>query len=234
MSLWRRIRAEAAGAWRSLRYDLGRRPDEAPAGGPDMTSTGMNTFGGHSMVMPAGLGDPVQAGGPRRAPRRALAISALGLLTVVGATAAYLAVANGLMSALSDQPAAAGTLAPAPAPADAAIGSGPAARRKPTARTVPASPAAPTTGAPQLGGSAGALVPHRTGPVRTVKPTNPECACNVPPVPTPTAPTASPSPTPSSSDPASADPSPTGSPADSDQSPEPSGSPEGRHRRHRY
>ena len=48
MSLWRRTSTEMAGAWRSLRYDMGRRPSEPPAGGPDVTSTGMCTFGGQA------------------------------------------------------------------------------------------------------------------------------------------------------------------------------------------
>lgn len=50
MSVWRRTRNEVAGAWRSLRYDLSRRPEpgvtRAAAPAPDVTSTGMSTFGG--------------------------------------------------------------------------------------------------------------------------------------------------------------------------------------------
>ena len=98
-----------AGAWRSLRYDMGRRPSEPPAGGPDVTSTGMNTFGGTQWDFarsrprcrsPAGR--PRRAGGP-------LLVSAFGLLTVLGAAGAYLVVVNGLVPLRGQTPAAAGT-----------------------------------------------------------------------------------------------------------------------------
>ena len=78
MSVLRRVRAEVSGALRSVRYDMGRRPAEPPADGPDVTSTGMNTFGG--------LTAEESAGTPKtRVPRRAVLVTALGVLTIVGA-----------------------------------------------------------------------------------------------------------------------------------------------------
>jgi len=224
MSLLRRTRGELAGAWRSLRYDLGRRPAEPPAGGPDVTSTGMNTFAGHLLVE-----EPPTGYEQQRPPRRALAVSALGLLTVVGAAGAYLAVVNGLGPIAAETPAAADTFAVRPAvSAKAEIGPGPA-RRAP--RPAATGTVAATTAATQAEAERPAPLPQPPGrtspisPVRTTKPTNTECQCN-PPVPTPTAPTSSPSPTPSG-DPA--DPSETPAPGESsatpDESVEPSESP---------
>jgi hypothetical protein len=187
----------------------------------------MCTFGGQSVDLSA-----VAGVGRRTSPRRALAVSALGVLTVVGATAAYLGVVNGLMPALADRPAAAGTVAPPDLNADAGIGSGPTQIRKPRVR--PISPDPDRTGVPAPRESVVPPAARRAGPFRTVKPTSPGCPCT-PPVPTPTAPTVAPSPTPSASDPSSsAEPSPSESSADPDESPEPDASPEGRHRRHRY
>jgi hypothetical protein len=234
MSLLRRTRGELAGAWRSLRYDLGRQPAEPPAGGPDVTSTGMNTFGGHVLAEEPPTGHERH----RPPPRRALAVSVLGLLTVVGAAGAYLAVVNGLGSIAPERPAAADTFPVRPAvTSDAEIGSGPAprpgrpAKRTATATSPATSPAAagPVEAAqvPPLPG-----VPAATpgvGPVRTTKPTSTECKCN-PPVPTPTAPTSSPSPTPSA-DPSG--PSETPLPSESSATPDESAEPRDS-RRHRY
>lgn len=173
MSLWRRTRTEAAGVWRSLRYDLGRRPSEPPGDGPDVTSTGMNTFGGQ----------PVE---PAPAPRgRALAVSAFGLLTVAGATGAYLAVANGLVPLLDESPAAAGTLPATSATANSGIGAGPAPHK---ARTTEkrAKPEQQPAAAFTRSGETTATAHH--APPRTTKPIKPKCPCGTPPAPTPTAP----------------------------------------------
>lgn len=232
MSLWRRTRSEVAGVWRSLRYDLGRRPAEPPAEGPDVTSTGMCTFGGL-----ADLGEPSSQISPagRRPPRRAVAVSAFGLLTVVGAAGAYLAVVNGLGSLLNEQSAAAGTLPPVPAAtSDSGIGSGPAVRRRPHARIAPAPAPAPTAAGRTAPGLARTMVapPARpVGPVRRTKMASPACGCGQPPVPTPTAPTSSPSPTPSETASTSDSPAPGESSATPGESPEPSTSAEGRHHR---
>jgi hypothetical protein len=225
-----------AGAWRSLRYDMGRRPVEPPAGGPDVTSTGMYTFGGQGWDFgsePIELPVAGRAPEPRRQPRRAALVSALGLLTVLGAAGAYLVVVNGLVPLRDEKPAAAGTVAPAvPAViadsgiADSGIGSSTPLPRRHRSRvaTDPASPAP----APVAGGAGGAATmppPATTRPVRTVKPTTPECVCNHPPVPTPTAPASAPSPTPSASASPSSSPSDTPSAGDSSgtsgESPEP-------------
>ncbi|MBU2665624.1 hypothetical protein KOI35_19115 [Actinoplanes bogorensis] len=239
MSLLRRTRTEVAGAWRSLRYDMGKTPGEPPAGGPDVTSTGMGTFGIDLPVDPA----PVPAA---RKPRRAMAVTAFGTLTVVGAAGAYLAVVNGLGSIMSESTAVAGTAPPRVA-VTTAVGMGPssspvrvpagaAAPGRTTVTTTAAAPPpvpAPTDPAPPR-----AAAPPAPGdtPIRPAKPTKTECHCK-PPVPTPTAPSESPSPTPSpspsvSSDPGSTDPSPSES-ADPGDSASPSASAHGRrHKRH--
>lgn len=234
MSLWRRTRSEVAGAWRSFRYDVGRRPADPPAEGPDVTSTGMCTFGGQT-----GVSEPFSQipKARRHPPRRAAAVSAFGLLTVIGAAGAYLAVVNGLGSLLNEQTAAAGTLPPVPAAtSDSRIGSGPAAHR-PHPRKVPAPVHAPATAG---GVPAGATVPGlaRTsvggparpgGQVRTKKTVNRKCGCPNPPVPTPTAPSSSPSPVPSESSAPSDSPTPGESSATSGESPELDGNHWSRH-----
>ncbi len=104
MSLWRRTRTEMAGAWRSLRYDMGRRPAStgtpAAAPAPDVTSTGMSTFGG----APAADAHTGQHG-YARPPRRTAAVAAFGVLAVVGAAGSYFAVVNGLGAMFGERPA---------------------------------------------------------------------------------------------------------------------------------
>ncbi len=238
MSLLRRTRAEVAGALRSLRYDLGKHPVEPPAGGPDMTSTGLSTFGGLPIEEPSS-----GYAGRRRPPRRALAVSALGLLTVAGAAGAYLAVVNGLGAPAPEQPAAADTFPARPAAtSNAEIGAGPAVAVTSDGRiTVTAT----TPDGRVVTGQAPAPLPptavspratKNVSPVRTRIPTSPECKCD-PPVPTPTAPTTSPSPTPSTSpsDPGRpSEPEPSESSATPDESAEPSQSPQARRHRHRH
>jgi len=266
MSVWRRTHKEAAGAWRSLRYDMGRRPADPPAGGPDVTSTGMNTFGGTSWdfdpgptEMPvAGRMPPPRRRTPRRrTPRRAVAVSSLGLLTVVGAAAAYLVAVNGLVPIRDEGPAAAGTLPPATA--EAVLGRAKTAHRalRITSSQDPApTPVSPhpvqgaeraaqgaeraaqgakraAQGAKRAAQGAKRAEPkplRKMSPLRTIKPTKPKCDCDHPPVPTPTAPASAPSPTPS------APTSPPTSASSPDESGNPSESPEPRmrphHRRH--
>ncbi|RSM64996.1 hypothetical protein DMB66_18185, partial [Actinoplanes sp. ATCC 53533] len=108
MTLWRKARTEVAGAWRSMRYDLGRPEPDADvpgpgtgAGYPDVTSTGLSTFGGAGLT--GGL--RTSYGGqlvPR--PRRLAAVSAFGVLAVAGAAGSYLAVVNGIGALVGDQP----------------------------------------------------------------------------------------------------------------------------------
>jgi hypothetical protein len=241
MSVWRRTRTEAAGAWRSLRYDMGRRPSDPPAGGPDVTSTGMNTFGGAPWEFgPEPTEMPVAGRMPaprRRSPRRAVAVSALGLLTVVGAAGAYLVVVNGLVPIRDEGPAAAATLPPATAEA----GLGPSTKAPRALRINSATDPSPIVAPPrpaqtpaQKQGPA-PEPPRKANPFRTINPTKPVCGCDHPPVPTPTAPASAPSATPS----APTSPSASASSSDADPTDEPSESPEprknqkpGHHRRH--
>lgn len=210
MSLWRRTRDEMAGAWRSLRYDMGRRTDDdarddAPA--PDVTCTGMSTFG----VPPAGS---LRTGpdGPVRPPRGLVAVSAFGVLTVVGAAGSYFAVVNGLGSLLRESPSAPGPYPLAAAApdgrgdgdVDSVAGMGRGAASVPgVARTMPVPPTLLSAPPPvQLPASPGGV------PVRSAQPEKtgePDCDCLTPPVPTPTAP---PSPSPDPSPSASAEPTP--------------------------
>ena len=228
MSLLRKTRAEMAGAWRSLRYDLGRRPAEPETAGPDVTSTGMNTFGG--VILPDAA-SRVPAGAPGRPPRRAAAVTMLGVLTVGGAAGAYLAVVNGLGSLMAETSAAADTFPPAPPAVTVGVGSAPR----------PAKPA------PVRAGHTAA--PHRTAvvartvapirrpaaasrPVRTAKPTSTDCDCRQPPVPTPTAPTSPVPVPPATSVSASTDPSPSEPAATTPASAEPSETSDNPLRRH--
>jgi hypothetical protein len=243
MSLLRRVRAEWSGALRSVRYDMGQRPVEPPSSGPDMTSTGMNTFGG---LMAEDAAKTPRA----RMPRRAALVTALGVLTVVGAAGAYLGVVNGLGSMLNTSQAEAGTVPSQQStdPPNSGIGRGPAKAKNPlnpggatpaplmtpTDPAAPADRAADTAAAAAAGTAAGAAATggRDASPIRTTNPTKGECVCNPPPVPTPTAPASSgygvPSGSPSPSD--SAYPSPSEPSATPDDSAEPSDSPQARHR----
>jgi hypothetical protein len=210
MSLWRRTRTEVAGAWRSLRYDMGRRPVEPPAPpttGMDVTSTGMHTFGG-----PVGdLTGTYDEDLPRR-PRRLAAVSAFAVLALAGGVGSYFAVVHGL------GPALAGEQPPHP-PADALAAVKPAAARP--AENEGMGRGKPVLTAPQVVRTTvpAAVVPVTPVPAtRKTKPAT-ECDCPHPPVPTPTAPSGSPSPTPSAS--ATASPSASATSA----SPSASGSP---------
>jgi hypothetical protein len=227
MNLWRTTRTEAAGAWRSLRYDMSKRDTDRrqPASEPgvtvrpDVTSTGMSTFGGPVDDLST---DYAEFGRP---PRRMVAVSVFALLTVAGAAGSYFAVVNGLGSLLRDKPATAeaypmAAAAPtAGAGATTGIGRGAAAPRAvvrhagvPTATaTTPAAVPPTTVAAPPP------APPRRTVPERAARPARSTCACLTPPVPTPTGPSTSPK----------ATPSPTASPSrsgDPSVSPTPSGS----------
>ena len=210
MKLWRSLRTELAGAWRSLRYDLGRRapvPDSgAGAEGPDVTCTGMSTFG---VPIPAD---------DRPLRRPLLVVSLFLLLAAVGAAASYLAVVGGLGALLRDGPAPPRPYPIAAAPPEtgsmsstdlgrsgghaAAPGTEPAGTRT----AVPAADPAPQ--------------PTEKAPAETASPApaRPEIG-TPPPVPTPTAPSADPHP--------SAGPSPSPAPSPSDSpSATPSSSPD--------
>jgi hypothetical protein len=240
MRLWRRARNEVAGAWRSLRYDLGRRPASDTAAGAtpagDVTSTGMSTFGG---VPAADLRTGYDT--HPRSPRRTTAVAAFGALTVVGAAGSYFAVVNGLGAVLGERPAGAQAypLAAAAPPgetppvADANSGMGHGSAPRAAGTTAVAVP----TRAVALPGTAPAparTTPRRTEPARPGTPTGEDCDCLTPPVPTPTAPPP-PSPTPSAGDPPDPEPSPTTATPSDTPSAGPSGTTGGhqpeRHRR---
>ena len=240
MSLLRRVRAEWSGALRSVRYDMGRRPVEPPSRGPDMTSTGMNTFGGPIMADEPGT---PRSRVPR--PRRAALVTALGVLTVLGAAGAYLGVVNGLGSILNTSQAEAGTVpSTSTYSPDSGIGSGPPKAKNqlkagvrapmPAVTPTPTDPHAPVSvGGAVVGGAT--VTGRNASPIRTTNPTKGECACSPPPVPTPTAPASSgygePSASPSPSPSTGADPSPSETSATPGDSAEPSDTPQARHRR---
>ncbi|WP_436522088.1 hypothetical protein [Actinoplanes sp. HUAS TT8] len=191
MSLWRRMRGELAGAWRSVRYDLRGRPGERPEG-PDVTSTGLSTFPGSLMewrtVPPETNATP---------PRRFVAVSALCLLALVGAIGSYLLVTRGLAAA-DDRPEAAPAVPAAPAPPAVETPVDPATSTPddaigPPSRPKTVRPAPTTTDAPppeptktDMSGTAPQRATTHRPPVTT-----PECDCVTPPVPTPTVPSPS-------------------------------------------
>lgn len=251
MNLWRKTRSEVAGAWRSVRYDLGRRPapPAPPATEPaDVTSTGMSTFGGMTGVHPD-TGDrwsPDAAGydqsgydlpgyepddeGAGRPRRRLVAAGAFVTLAVVGAAGSYLAVVGGLGGLLRDQPAPAGERPLAAAGRDGGTTTGAGATSglgrgsvigPDRTATQPVPPSRATL--PPAAGPAPARPAQRPArPVRPGKPTHEGCDCLTPPVPTPTAPPSS-TPSPSASTSPSPSPSASGSPASPGPSAEPSG-----------
>ena len=226
MSLWRSVRGEMAGAWRSICYDLGRRPAGRDTG-PDVTSTGLNTFPGSLVDLPAG---PPER--DARPPRRFVAVAALCALTGCGAAGSYLVATTAFAGRMSDTTVVAA--APEqPGTADRAADGGTVGMGRipqtPRRQATPAAPAAGTagTGAAAVaapGGPAGGVVappraaarpPARTGPTGTTGgtagvPAEPECHCETPPVPTPTAASE-----PSAPAPVSVSPSPSGSPSPS-------------------
>lgn len=116
---------EMAGAWRSLRYDLTRRPERAEVDGPT------------DVIYP----EYEQSERPRR---RLLAATTFGVLALAGAAGTYFAVVNGLGALVSDEspppdplPAVAEPGRPAPqgpaaAPSASTPANAPDAATKPT------------------------------------------------------------------------------------------------------
>lgn len=220
MSLWRNVRGEMAGAWRSICYDLGRRPG-GRAAGPDVTSTGMNTFGASLVDLPAG---PPET--DARPPRRFVAVAAFCALAASGAAGSYLVATTAFADRMSDATIAAATppetfAAPDETGRGGTAGMGrvpatpgrqrPAAAPETTAANTPGTPG--TVAQPQVAATGPAVrpAPGRTaGPVAAPVTVDPECDCETPPVPTPTAPAA-----PSATASAPASPSAGGSPSPS-------------------
>ncbi|MFI5838481.1 hypothetical protein ACIA8K_02020 [Catenuloplanes sp. NPDC051500] len=117
MSILRIVRDEAAGAWRSLQYDLDRRGTEAPR------------YRGYEWYEPA----TQDLSGVVRPPRRLLAAGAFGVLALVGAAGTYVTVANSLDSVLNadasaprSAPEIPGIPSPEPEPAPSILAQAPA------------------------------------------------------------------------------------------------------------
>jgi len=228
------LRTEMAGAWRSLRYDMGKRPVESTPleeDVPDVTYTGMSTFGG----VPEASAEVIEPAERIRPPRRAAAVAAFGALAVTGAAGSYFAVVNGLGALLADEPAAPDPYPLAVGAPDAATGDDLTANagmgRGTMTRPAPATTQAAEPGAVRVPPAKIVLPAARqtaapgARPARPGTPANDDCNCLTPPVPTPTAPgstppSASASPSPSPSDSAS----PSSEPPSSSPAAEPSGS----------
>jgi hypothetical protein len=190
MSLWRNARDEVAGAWRSLRYDLRRRCEaDTPDDASESTGTGLDTFGGQAFTSLNSGRDESD-----RPSRRLVAVSAFGLLALVGAAGSYFAVVNGLGALLAAEPSRAAAY---PVAAEAGPGTEATGRQTPTSRLgygttlapIPAPQAEPrrakATGSPAPEAPPAARL--TTTPSRTVPPVPPPCPCS-PPAPTPTFP----------------------------------------------
>ncbi|MEJ3743688.1 hypothetical protein WEI85_10400 [Actinomycetes bacterium KLBMP 9797] len=182
------LRREMAGAWRSLRYDLARRP--VPEAGEPTTAARYPEY---------------------RPRRRLLAATVCGVLSVAGAAGAYFGVTGGLSALAGDDPAGRPDALPAvaaPSPSvavphqpGATVAAAPSPvnvrdTRRPSPRPTKPGPAAPN----------GAPAP------------SPSCACETPPVPRPTSlapsPSASPEPSVTPPDSPSPSPDPSGGPGD--------------------
>lgn len=221
--IWRVIRREVGGAWRSLRYDVtGRRsPDNAPTEDLRLPrhALGAGPLGGESSgAVPPRSGRPrsgrarlggARPGGARpgghaadKPGPRVVTAGLVGLLAVVGAIGTYYAVIGGLGVLLED----ADTARPLP--------SSPAVTRPiVTYGPVASEPAGPP------GVTPGSAVTHRPPAVRAVAPVQPppptptpvpSCQCTATAEPSTPAPSASEStPTPPEPSPSPADPSAT-------------------------
>jgi hypothetical protein len=231
MSLWRRAHTEVAGAWRSLRYDLGRSqpgPGEQLLPGPRRLAA-VSAFGVLAVAGAAGsyfavvngldsLVDDRPAGAEpyplaTETPRRAEGDQAnAGLGRGTATTAGRVPAAAGRPAPAGRAPAAAGTTA---AGTTAAGTRAAGTRAVPPRQTIGVLPA--TTAAVPVPPEVTLPGPWQTG-VGGPRETWPTGCCSNPPVPTPTAPAPSPHST-------SATPSPTASPSNHGGSPEPSGSP---------
>jgi hypothetical protein len=217
MSLWRNVRGEVAGAWRSIGYDLGRRPVRREPG-PDVTSTGMSTFGSSLVDLPSGTPET-----GARPPRRFVAVAAFCALAAGGAAGSYLVATTAFADRMSDTTIAAAAPPDRIAPQDetgrggtAGMGRTPQGQGRQRPAAAPGGSTAKAPGAvaqPQVAATRPATRPNpgrTTGAAAPPLTPDPECDCETPPVPTPTAPAA-----PSATVSLSASPTATGSPSPS-------------------
>jgi len=184
VTIWRAVRDEATGAWRSLKYDLGRR-----------RRGGAHTEPGHPEY-------DAFAGGPRRI----IISSGFAALVLGGALGGYFGVVHGLGALLRPPPSA--PVFQLPTTATEPTRAAPRTTGKPTrppARPVPAAPAPGGRPVPVRQAASRPLPP----PVPTPAP---NCACVTPPAPSATTPGASPTATPTPDPSASPSPGPTGDP----------------------
>ncbi|MCW6008529.1 hypothetical protein K1W54_28895 [Micromonospora sp. CPCC 205371] len=192
----RRVSREVAGAWRSLQYDMARRPESASV---DVTT---------DVLYP-------EYEATERPRRKLLAATTFGALSLAGAAGTYFAVVTGLGALSADEPAGQPHALPAVAPSSPG-----APQRQPAATPATMPPTAQvgrrTTPPPPK------PPPRRTrpGPAGGRPPApSPTCACVTPPVPRPTSPPPvvnSPEPSPSPTTPQeteSPNPDPTPTPA---------------------
>ncbi|MDR7321628.1 MULTISPECIES: hypothetical protein [Catenuloplanes] len=160
MSILRIVRDEAAGAWRSLRYDLDRRGTEAPR---------FYVGYGHEP-------DAEDLSGYGRPPRRLLAAGAFGVLALVGAAGTYVTVANSLDSVLNTDAAARrnspeipGRPVPAPSPGPGLLPAAPAAPHTAQPWTTSASRPVPPPQVTTATATARGVAPVTARPGRTVE-----------------------------------------------------------------
>lgn len=226
---------EVAGAWRSLRYDLTRRPDPAAPAAPAAARSPepAEPEPAHRRHRAAHRATPAPRRAelvaeqdltadiypdheppPYRSRRRLLGATAFGALAVAGATGTYLVVVGSLGALAGDEVAA-------PEGLPVVVTSGSATQTTQTARAVTPSPS------PSRPAMSRPTPSHRAvlGRAPVVPPApSPTCACVTPPVPRPTSPppvTDRPHPTPTTAPPGS--PSPSAEPTDQPSDPPPSG-----------
>ncbi|GAA1627621.1 hypothetical protein [Actinoplanes couchii] len=212
MSLWDSVRGEVAGAWRSLRYDLGRPPAGPSDPRPDVTFTGMNTFPGSLVSLPVAEphdDDPAP-------PRRFVAVAAFCALGLGGAAGSYLVATTTFAGRMTDPVPIAAPVSDHPvevAEEDAGMGSAPPRQRR--HRTVRPAPEVPVTTRPTPTPTSEktTISDFRTPEKARPAPDESDCDCETPPVPTPTAPSpsdsAGPSPEPDDPEPSASEPSPS-------------------------
>lgn len=193
----RRVGREVAGAWRSLQYDMARRPEPAAV---DVTT---------DVLYP-------EYEASERPRRKLLAATTFGMLSLAGAAGTYFAVVNGLAALPTEEPAGQPHALPAVAPSTP-VGAPPQPAATPGTPPATAQVGTATTTAPRKPSPR----PAKPAPGGVVAPPapSPTCACVTPPVPRPTNPPPATTPPPHSPSPTPADP--TTPPPDPTESPTP-------------